>query len=89
MGLALLAAGLALVAGAGSLLILVHAFRRSVGTGVMVLFIPFYMIVYAFTQFEHRWKGLIVTAWVASLLLSATISAVGMQLSAGIPGPHT
>lgn len=89
MGLELLAAALAALAAACALLILMHAFGRSVGTGVMVLCIPCYMAVYAFTQFEHRWKGLIVTTWLASLLLSATISALGFQLSAAILGPHT
>ena len=85
MVLVLLAAALALVSACCAILILIHAFSRSVGTGVMVLGIPFYMAVYAFTQFEHRWKGLIVTTWLATLLLSATISAVGLQLSVGVP----
>jgi translocator protein len=89
MGLVLLAAVLAGISGVCAILILVHAFGRSVGTGVMVLLIPFYMTVYAFTQFEHRWKGLIATTWLASLLLSATISAVGLQLSVGVPTPRT
>lgn len=88
MGLVLLAAALASISAVCAVLILVHAFRRSVGTGVMVLCIPFYMAVYAFTQFEHRWKGLIVTTWLATLLLSATISAAGLQLSVGVTGPR-
>lgn len=39
-----------------------HAFGRSVGTGVMVLGIPFYIFYYAFSQFEHPKKGLIVSS---------------------------
>jgi hypothetical protein len=89
MAFVLLAAALAALSTACALLILIHAFRRSVGTGVMVLCIPLYMAVYAFTQFEHRWKGLIVTTWMATLLLSATISAVGLQLSVGVAVPPT
>ena len=89
MGLVLLATLLAAISAVCAMLILVHAFGRGVGTGVMVLLIPFYMAVYAFTQFEHRWKGLIVTTWLASLLLSATISAVGFHLSVGVPAPRT
>jgi hypothetical protein len=89
MGLVLLAAGLATLSAVCALVILIHAFRRSFGTGVMVLCIPCYMAVYAFTQFEHRWKGVIVTTWLATLLLSATISAVGLQLSVGVGPPHT
>ena len=88
MGLVLLAAALAAISGLCAILILIHAFQRSIGAGVMVLFIPFYMAVYAFTQFEHRWKGLIVTTWLATHLLSATISAVGLHLSVGVGPPH-
>jgi translocator protein len=88
MGLVLLAASLATASGACAVVILIHAFRRSVGAGVMVLFIPCYMAVYAFTQFEHKWKGLIVATWLATLLLSAMISAVGLQLSVGVGLPH-
>lgn len=62
-----------------SLFILFHAFQRSVGTGVMVLCIPCFMIYYAFSQFEHRRKGLIVSAWLASLLLSCVLYTFGAQ----------
>jgi len=89
MALPLLAWALATLSTACSVLILIHAFRRSAGTGVMVLFIPFYMPVYAFTQFEHRWKGLIVATWLATLLLSATFTAMASGLSGGVAGSPT
>jgi translocator protein len=58
-------------------LLLVHAFRRSVGTGVMVLLIPFYMLVYAFSQFEHPRKNLIVAGFVACTVLTAVFLGLG------------
>ncbi len=37
--------------------VLIHAFSRSVGTGLMVLGIPCYVLFYAFSQFESPRKG--------------------------------
>ncbi|RKG70694.1 hypothetical protein [Corallococcus terminator] len=57
--------------------LLIHAFRRSVGTGVMVLLIPCYMLVYAFSQFEHPRKNLIVAGFLASTVLTAVFLGMG------------
>ena len=72
----------ALISFGCSLFILFHAFQRSVGTGVMVLCIPCFMIYYAFSHFEHRRKGLIVAGWLAFLVLAGglyTFAAQGLQ----------
>ncbi|NOK06923.1 hypothetical protein BHS07_02305 [Myxococcus xanthus] len=74
--LAILFAALALGCAAT---LLVHAFRRSVGTGVMVLLIPCYMLFYAFSQFEHRRKGLIVAGFMASTVLAAVFLGLGLH----------
>lgn len=64
------------VASAGcSLIILIHAFRRSIGTGVMVLLIPFFIFFYAFSQFEHRKKGLLLALWLFATGLAAAFGA--------------
>lgn len=55
-------------------LVLLHAFGRSVGTGVVVLMLPIYNIVYAFTQFEHRRKG-----WVIAGLLGGFVGGVVLR----------
>lgn len=60
MALAITSLVLMLAAGVCAVLILVHAFRRSIGTGMMVFWIPFFIVYYAFAQFEHRQKGLIL-----------------------------
>jgi translocator protein len=65
--------------------VLVHAFKRSIGTGVMVLFIPFYNLYYAFAQFEHRQKGLIVGGCLGFLGLGIVFLAMGT--AAIVPAP--
>jgi translocator protein len=49
-------------------LVLLHAFARSVGTGVVVLMLPVYNVVYAFTQFEHRLKGWVIAGWLGGFV---------------------
>lgn len=57
--------------------IVLHAFRRSVGTGVMVLFVPCFIFYYAFGQFEHPRKGVLVAGFIGGLLLSLTLPMLG------------
>ncbi len=59
--------------------LLVHAFRRSVGTGMMVLLVPFYMPFYAFSQFEHPRKNLIVAGFFGCSLLAAVFLGLGVH----------
>ena len=72
-------------------ILLIHAFRRSVGTGVMVLLIPCYVLFYAFSQFEHPRKGLIVAGLVASTVLAAVFLGMGAhglsEMSSQLPPP--
>ncbi len=67
------AAGLAWLACA--VLVYIHAFQRSVGTGVIVLCVPFYLFFYAFSQFEHRRKNVIVAALFGSSGLAVVMLA--------------
>ena len=65
-----------------------HAFGRSLGTGVLVLLLPAYVLVYAFGQFEHRRKGLIVAGFVGGGVLAALLLGVGAaQVQASLPPP--
>ncbi len=59
--------------------LLVHAFRRSVGTGMMVLLIPCYLPFYAFSQFEHPRKNLILAGFFGCSLLAAVLLGVGVH----------
>lgn len=58
--------------------VLVHAFQRSIGTGVMVLCLPVYTLYYAFSQFEHRKKGLVLAGWLGAFVLGVVLRVVGL-----------
>jgi hypothetical protein len=62
-------------------MVVVHAFRRSLGTGVMVLLIPPYHFVYGFSQFEHRYKGPILAGWMGGLVLGVVLRALALSLA--------
>ena len=64
-------------------LVLIHAFQRSLGTGFMVLCLPIYQFVYGFAQFEHRRKGLILAGWLGGALLVITFRVLGVRMVAG------
>lgn len=58
-------------------LVLLHGFGRSIGTGVMVLLLPPYNIVYGFTQFEHRRKGLVLAGWLGGFIAGIVLRSIG------------
>ena len=72
-----LAALFGLVTSVCAVILLIHAFRRSVGTGMMVLLIPFYILFYAFSQFEHPRKNLIVAGFFGGSVLAGVFLGLG------------
>ena len=58
-------------------LVLRHAFRRSLGTGFLVLCLPIYTVYYGFSQFEHRRKGLILAGWLGAFILGVVLRIIG------------
>ncbi len=58
-----------------SVLVIVHAFRRSIGTGFMVLCVPCYNVYYAFSQFEHPRKGAVLLGYLGCLTLGGFLQA--------------
>ncbi len=67
-------------------LVLRHAARRSVGTLVMVLFIPVYNLVYGFGQFEHPRKPLVLFGWLFGFLVGASCLLFGLSSASTLPG---
>jgi len=67
--------------------VLVFAFRRSVGTGFMVLCLPVYTLYFAFGQFEHRFKGALLAGAVGGFVLGVVLRATGLVLGAASVGP--
>lgn len=66
------------------LLVLRHAFQRSLGTGVMVLCIPFYPVFYGFSQFEHRHRGIVLAGWLGGFVAAAALQLLGFGLGASV-----
>lgn len=62
--------------------IMVHAFRRSVGTGFIALCLPLYALYYGFSQFTHPRKGLLLAGWIGTLIPGVIFQVVGLTLSA-------
>ena len=61
------------------IIILIHAFKSSVGMGFACLCIPFVILWYAFAKFEHEKKGLIIGCWLGSWVLSIVFQVLGME----------
>lgn len=62
--------------------VLVHAFRRSIGTGFIVLCLPLYALYYGFSQFTHPRKGLLLAGWIGTLVPGVIFQVVGVSLAA-------
>jgi 4-hydroxybenzoate polyprenyltransferase len=62
--------------------ILRHAYRRSLGTGVMVTFIPGYFLMYAFGQFEHPRRHWLLPALLGLLVMTGVFAGVA---ATGLP----
>ena len=68
-----------LLLGVGCFFVIVrHAFKRSLGTGVMVLLVPLFALYYAFVQFDHRRKGLIVVGAFAAMVSGVVLRNLGV-----------
>jgi benzodiazapine receptor len=88
MLLVVLGLGLNVLAAACLVPLLRFAFQRSVGTGVMVLCLPVYTLYFAFSQFEHRLKGLLLAGALGGFVLGVVLRAVGLALgAAALPPP--
>ncbi|MBX3271211.1 MAG: hypothetical protein KF729_13170 [Sandaracinaceae bacterium] len=83
MEMVLLAFGalFALVGLVCNIIILIHAFKSSVGEGFLCLCVPCYILYYMFAKFEHPQKGLII----AGSLGCGTIGNVLIRF--GTPSP--
>ena len=66
-------------------IVLRDAFRLGVGPGFMVLLIPGYNLYYAFAQFHHRHKGLILAGWLGLLALAVMLRVVALSSATSMP----
>jgi len=65
-----------LAAFACSIIILIHAFKASVGQGFLCLCIPFYILYYGFARFTHEKKNLILGVWIGAWVLSIILGVM-------------
>ena len=63
------------------LVIVVQAFKASVGQGLACLCAPFYALYYGFARFEHRRKRFILTMWVMAAIVGVGLVQCGSALS--------
>ena len=68
----------ALVSFVCSILILIHAFSKGgIVQGLLSLFIPLYILYYAFAKYEHEKKGMILGIWLGSAVLYVVFMVMG------------
>lgn len=61
-----------------SLVIVIKAFGESIVQGLLCLFIPFYILYYAFARLQSERKGFIVGVWLLALLSGPVADTLGV-----------
>ncbi len=64
------------------IIILIHAFKESVGQGLLCFCVPIYILYYAFVRFEHPKKNLIIGLWLGCFILGGAL--LGMSMGAAV-----
>lgn len=60
------------------IIVLIHAFKASVGEGFLCLCVPCYILYYMFSKFEHDKKGLIIAgALGGNIIANVLVQAAG------------
>ena len=73
-----------LVAFVCAIIMLIHAFKNhGVVQGLLCLCVPFYIVYYGFTKFEHDKKNLIVWGYIGGIVLSIAFTFMGMSAGTG------
>ncbi|MFC1699834.1 hypothetical protein ACFL1I_07785 [Candidatus Omnitrophota bacterium] len=81
MGLFLYAAG-AVASLIGGIILLVAAFKKSIGTGLLTLLVPFYIFYFAFAQYNSENKGKVIMLWLGGfglMIISIFIYGAAMM----------
>ena len=66
-----------------SIIILIDAFKTEVIKGVLCLCVPFYILYYAFTQFENDNKGVIIAVWLLGSIVNVGLQVAGAAAAGG------
>ena len=74
---------LLLVGAVFALIILIAAFKEGAAQGLLCMFVPFYVLYYAFARYRSPNKGLIVGGWLSAIAIGFTLQMAGLVLVAG------
>jgi translocator protein len=66
-----------------SIMVLIHAFQKSVGTGFMCLCIPCYIVYYMHTEFEHESKSMIIAGFWGGVAVNALMQGAVVAMGGG------
>lgn len=72
---------LCLVSFVCAIFILIEAFKSAVWKGIVGLFCGLYLLYFAFTEFQHEKKGMIIAGWLVAGILG------GVLINMGAPRP--
>lgn len=70
-----------LAAFAGSLIVIIHAFKAEVWKGILSLLCGLYWLYYAFAEFQHEKKWPIVIGTIVLWVLGAGATTIGTAAS--------
>jgi len=59
------------------IIILIDAFQNEIWKGVLGLFIGLYLLYYAFAEFEHDYKWLVVGVWLCAQIAGWVLIGAG------------
>lgn len=80
--LMILGSVLLFVAAVFGLVILINAFKESAGQGLLCMFVPFYILYYAFARYSSPKKALVVSGWLGANVVGVSLVVVGSLLAA-------
>ena len=66
-----------------SIIILIAAFSDEFVKGLLCLCLPFYILYYAFTWFNHEKKGLIIGVWLGGGILNVLLQLAANAVARG------
>lgn len=90
MEMALLGLGMifSLVGLVCNIIVLIHAFKESVGQGFLCLCVPCYILYYMFAKFEHDKKGLIIAGSLGGGVIGNVCQAAARSMGGGMGGGY-
>ncbi len=66
-----------------NIIVLIHAFKESVGQGFLCLCVPCYGLYYMFAKFDHPKKGLIIAGSLGGAIIGNVCQAAARSMGGG------